>query len=75
VVETLAQLSLRIGIELHPGQNQFTEAAVKSLRQRARTLPTTWPTRAVEVHGAQAAFSADDVMLDLRPDDHDIPGD
>ena len=48
MVETLAQLSLRIGIELHPGQNQFTEAAVKSLRQRARTLPTTWPTRAVE---------------------------
>ena len=37
VVETLAQLSLRIGIELHPGQNQFTEAALKSLRQRART--------------------------------------
>jgi hypothetical protein len=71
VVETLAQLQLRIGIELHPGQSQLTEAALKPLRQHA----TLWPTRTVEVHGAQPTFSADDVMLDPRADDHDIPGD
>lgn len=71
VVEPLAKFSLRIEIELHPGQSQVAETALQPLRQRA----TTSPTRAVEVHGAQAAVSADDVMLDPRPDDHDIPGD
>ena len=71
MIETLAEFSLRIAIELHPGQNQFTEASLKSLRQRA----STWPARAVEVHHGEAAFAADDAMVDPRPDHHDIPGD